>query len=84
MKEYDFIGEVFSLGFGIRYKKNKTAFIEGGFIRDRELVEFDELSGDVTIKKAFNKLSEKKKQDLRYLVTRYSCSNDKKEVNYGK
>ena len=76
MKEYDFIGEVFSLGFGIMYKKNKTALTDRGFIRDRELIEFDELNGDVTIKKTFNKLSKKKKEDLIYLVTRYS--NDKK------
>lgn len=83
MKELDFIGEVFSLGFGLRYKKNKTVFTEGGFFR-RELAEFDELSGDVTIKKTFNKLNKKKKEDLLYLVTQYSCSNDKKEANYGK
>ena len=83
MKELDFIGEVFSLGFGVKYKKNKVVFTEGGFIR-RALAEFDELSGDVTLKKTFNKLSEKKKEDLIYLVTRYSYSSDKKEVNYGK
>lgn len=76
MKELDFIGEVFSLGFGVKYKKNKVVFTEGGFIR-RELAEFDKLSGDIIIKETFNKLSKKRKEYLLYLITKYSSSNDK-------